>query len=692
MSKALNSTSPQSYWAINPSDEIGSDIQSRVDTFYNYLVSSSLVELWRRSFYAMYGLFAESATIGFGLFKIGTIIGGGAEGEIARVAVNHYRNLLTHNLSLTTQARPAVKARAVNSDSESLAATWLADGIVDYWMREKHLDRRFRDAVELALIFGESFVRLDWDAQQGNSYGVGPNGNPIFDGDVTCHNYNPFDVVRDTTADNSNDPNWYIVHELKNRYDLAAKHPDSADEILSVSTMTGQARRFVDPTKVIPSAGIGSRQSDLLDIYTFMHKTTAACPNGRMTITLEGGHVLFDGPLPFRNMPIYRISASDLIGAPFGWTTAFDLLGLQELTDKLYTIVSSNQMATGIQNFWLPPGSGLTKTEIAGGLNLLESVVKPEVLQLCATPPEIFNFINKIESIMEMLSGVSAVNRGQTPENLKSGSALAFVAAQAVTFASDLQASYNQLLESVCTGLVEILQDYATTPRLAVIAGQFNRPIMKSYIGKDLGRVQRVVVEATGSTSKTTAGKIQMAQDLLQSGLIRNAREYIAVYNTGELESLMESEMSEILLMRAENEDLRSGKPVRALKIDDHKSHILEHRALLGNPDSRKDLQLVQLVLGHIDEHINLQLQLQEQEPALLAVIGAQPFPQPQPPQPPQPLPPQVNQPGSGAQQAITAQNPTTQAAANVRPSRMPSLPGAADEATRAAYQQMQAQ
>jgi hypothetical protein len=686
----IQNASTNDYWAAAPSDEIGDVLQGRVDDYYAYLTSSSLVDLWRKSFYAYYGMLPAASTTGFGLFAVGSIIAKGFEGEIAGLKVNQIRNLITHLVVLTTQSRPAMKCRAVNSDSASLAQAYLGDGILDFYLREKKIEIDLKSSVEMALVFGEAFMRLDWNATAGKAYGKGPNGAPVYNGDIVVKAYNPFDVIRDTSRTAASGHAWYICHDTAVSYDLAAKYPHLASEILSSTSDISTARRFIDPTKVIPAAGVGSKQSDLLDVYEFIHEPTPALPTGRYTVMLQGGLTLFDGPLPFSKSPISRISASDIIGCPFGWTIAFDLLGVQEAIDKLYTIVLSNQLSSGVQNFWQPPGNGLNKTQLGGGLNLLESAIKPEVLELCKTPAEIFNFISKLEQVMETLSGVSAVNRGEAPENLKSGSALAFVASQAVTFSSGLQASYNMLIESVGTMIIEILKDFASTPRMAVIAGSFNRPLMKEFIGKDLAQIDRVVVDATSPMSKTTAGKIQIAQDLLQSGLIRNAREYITVVNTGELDPLYESEISENISVRAENEDLRAGKPVIALVIDDHPFHILEHRSILNNPDSRRDPVLVQNVLNHIQEHVDMDLQLQQQNPALLAIIKSPPLPGPQ--QPPQLQAPQPQvQPGGPVQAQIAAVNPTQKAAEGVHPARMPSLPAGADQQSQESYAQLKA-
>ena len=135
---------------------------------------------------------------------------------------------------------------------------------------------------------------------------------------------------------------------------------------------------------------------------------------------LQGGQVLFDGPLPFSHMPAYRVTTGDVVGSPFGWTNNFNLLGIQEAVDKLYTIDFTNLMATGMQTFWQPLNNGLSKSDIQG-LTLLESQVEPKVLNLCATPLGLNESRAGLEAVMETLSGISAVSRGQTPENLSQG-------------------------------------------------------------------------------------------------------------------------------------------------------------------------------------------------------------------------------------------------------------------------------
>lgn len=683
------------YFAAAPSGDIAQELQKKVDGYYTYLISANLTELWRRAYRAYYGMRQTTGASGWGVFDTGAIIAAGDQGEIARVKVNHLANLITHQLSLTTGTRPELECRAVNSDAASLVSAALGDGVVEYFMRERKIERNYNLAIETALVLSEGYVVLGWDAKAGKEYGTGPNGSILYDGDLTARNYTPFQVIKDTTKNSDDEQNWYIVHNKKNRYDLMASYPNLADQIEKVRSdqSTASNRTFADPSKIIAVTSFGVQESDDIPYMEFYHGVTDAMPFGRHTIFVNGDLCLFDGPLPYREIPVYRVAPKNIIGTPFGWTTTFDILALQELIDKLYTIVTTNIFANGIQNFWNPPGNTVTPYQLAGGLNMLESPIRPELLQLLNTPAEVYNFINKVESVMETLSGISGINRGDLPTHDLSGSAMAFMASQAITFSSSLQSSANQLLESLGTGMVNILKDFAATPRIAIISGVQNRPLMKTYMGQDLEGINNVVCDATSALSKTTAGKISIADNLLATpGMIKTPQEYLTLIKTGNMEPMTRGPVMENFLIQQENEWLLQGKSPQVIRTDDHAQHIAEHKTLLASPSSREDGMLVENVLNHIAQHEQAQLNLQQNDPAILAAMGDQALPFPVAP-PPSPQPQSGGAPNSNAAGIAGTVNPasgTAQKAATVKAPNMPHLPKGTDPQTQSSYQQLQ--
>ncbi len=265
---------------------------------------------------------------------------------------------------------------------------------------------------------------------------------------------------------------------------------------------------------------------------------------------------------------------------------------------------------------------------------------------------------------METISGVNATVRGNPESSLKSGSALALVATQAIQFSQNFQQAYTQLLEDLGTATINLLKDFATSPRVAMIAGLSNSVYMQEFTGNDLSEINRVLVDMGNPLARTTAGRINLAESLIANGMIQTPEQYIQVLTTGRLEVAIEGTQAELLLIRAENEAIMRGEDVDAIITDLHAVHIREHKVLLASPQSRKNAQLVQATLNHIQEHIDL---MKSANKDILVMTGSQPLP------PDQPQPAEQMQPGAAP--LFDASNPVIQEAQKVNNPKMPQNP-----------------
>lgn len=683
-------TSSDTYWAALPPVELTRHLTKKIDEYYQFITRYQFLDKWKRSYLAYYGM----SEAGLDTSKLNQA---GTNGEQYIIKINHFRSLLQNLLTLTTSQRPALQPKAQNTDSKSLNQTVLARSVLDYYMTEKRLEKELKKACEFALLAGEGFLTEQWNATRGEIYTVSPSGVPIYDGDAEFQVFHPIDVIRECWSENQQTPTWHIIRVFKNKYDLAAKYPEMAEDILSVSKSPDYFSRYTFMTFDALT------NSDYIPVYMFYHSPTESLPNGRQFEFIDIEVYTTDGPLAYKNPPIYRIAPADYHGTPFGYTIAYDLMGLQKTYDSLASIVTTNQLNYGIQNILIPRGAEINVVSLAQGLNAIEydrNIGKPEPLNLVQTPAEIFSQMDRIQHLMETLSGVNSVARGNPESSLHSGAALALVAAQAVQFNSGLQGSYNRLLEDCGTGLIEILQEYANTPRIAQIAGKSNRARVQEFKGEDLIGINRVTVETVNPISKTAAGRLQEAQDLLQNKMITNPQHYFEVITTGTLDTLYEHETSQILNIRSENEDLMDGKKPIVIMTDQHVAHIKEHATCMDSPEARRDPHIAGLVTAHIQEHINA---LKNADPQLLQLLGQQPLP-PSPPQaapqngaPPPMAPPHhggpthpggpVGPPGPNIPQVQNPTPPLQQAAQAVQGPQMPRLPQGSPPEIQEAYQ-----
>lgn len=585
----------QIYWASVEGKDIADRIIDKVEDYYRYLTVSGRMDLWKRSWSYYYKPLMTGAQLN----------PMGAQGELTALGVNQYRNLLVHLETMTIQQRVSFEPRATNSDAKSQAQVVLANGLLDYYMREKRLERNIKQAVKDGLMFGEGFLRAEWAPKGGKVYGKSPAGADIYEGDMKYTNYTPLNCIRDYTLETPADNKWYILREFQNKYELAASFPDIAEDILDDSV------DLLTQIKTTTLSALGLEESDNIPVYTLIHEPTPAVPKGRYTTVLGNGTKMLDGPLPYKKSHVYRLAPDEQTGSIFGYSVAFDLLPVQEALDILYSTIITNQSAFGVQNILYPKGSDLSVVQLAGGLNGIPydpKLGEPKSLQLTQTPAEIFSFVDKLEQIGETLSGANSVIRGDPEKSLESGAALALVQSMAIQFSMNLQQSYAQIVEDAGTGSIQILQDFATVPRVATIAGKSNRPIMKDFKGSDLDQIERVMVDMGNPMTRTTAGKVNLAESLMKNNMIENPDQYIQVITTGRLEPVIESKQANLILIKEENEGLSDGQPQRALITDNHAQHIMEHKIVLANTSVRSTPNdpVVEITLAHIQEHISL--------------------------------------------------------------------------------------
>lgn len=599
------------YFAAQEAKKTASTVSRKANQWFNRLYSNGYLDKVRDMWMAYNG---EMFGFGSGGHKVTF---GGEQGELAQIAVNHIRSIGANMLTMVTTNRPVFEVKAINTDYKSLTQATLGNDLLEYYMREKRLEKFLKRATEYAIVLGTGYVKMEWNATSGEMYDFNESTQTaIYEGDVHFCNLTPYDVVFDTTKESEMDHEWIICRTFKNKFDLASKYPELADKISDLQTKSDLNKYRLDT--------LGDEETDDVPVYEFFHKRTESMPDGRYLMYLTEDIILMDAPMPYRNLPIYRISPSDIIGTTFGYTPLFDLLPLQDAANSLYSTILSNQHAFGVQSIYVPRTADISMKSLEGGMNLIEGNAKPEPINFTQTPPEVFNFLQKIEQAMETVSGVNAVSRGNPEASLKSGTALALVQSMSLQFMSGLQQQYVQLIEDVGTGLINMLKDFASVPRIAVIAGRTNKAyVEKEFTGDDLSSVNRVMVSVGNPMSQTTAGRVQMATEMIQYGIIKSPEQYFTVLHTGQLNAITDDTQDELLNIKRENEALLNREYVPALSIDQHTLHIKNHRALISDPDLRKDEELVSTVLNHIQEHVDL---LRNTDPALLQLIGEQPL------------------------------------------------------------------
>lgn len=662
--KYQRSKSDEYFASVEDPDKLAEGIVRKITEWRGFLTNKGLVSLWNKKLMNYYGFSANGNSSQ-------AVQRGGSEGELSLVKVNDLHNLIQNQLVIITAQRPSGVARAINSNTESLRSARIGSAIAEYYQTQSNFEQKFVNTVETALLLDEAYTELFWDMSAGDPIAVDPEtGKPVMSGDVVLRTHCPWNVARDPGA-KVEDQKYSILSYRVNRFDAATMYPDFKDEIM----MAGEDALPKLALDYLPEG------SDEIFVHRLVHDRTPAVPDGRYALMIAE-KIVYDSELPYKDYPVDRVAPSDVIDGPIGYTSANDIMGLEQVTDALHSIITTNEITFGGQTIIGAIGSDIKHTDLAKGVRYFE--VQPEFvdkikpLNLVRTAPEIFQYVNVLNNKKEQQVGVNSVVRGQPEGALSgaSGSALALIQSQAISFNSGTQRGYFRLMSSVMSKTIGILRSYADTPRVAAIVGKSKSMGLKQfkYTGKDLNAISSIVYEQTNPVSQSIGGRLQMAQDLIKANMIKSPKQYITVLTTGNLDTMTEDDEADQLLILEENEFMSDGKPVKAVITEMHQDHIKSHMSVLSSVEAKQDPKITSLVLGHIQEHIDLWTQASQSNPGLLFATGQQMIPMaPPPPQGPPPgAPPQGGPPPSGP---AAMQNPQSGVQKKAQDVRQPSLP-----------------
>jgi hypothetical protein len=611
------------YFARLPSRECAEVCEELIDGYYTEATRSGRVGLYRTAFYDYYE----------GFLVRGQLYRKGAQGEQTGITVNNYHNFIKHRVTMTCQQKLSYDPQAVDGSHRAMEQIRLAKGLLSLYTDRSDidLDGRLRKATQWCQMYGESYIVALWDETKGKTVALDTeSGELVPEGDVSIKVYDPLSVIRDVYRSDSDSDQWYILKEEVNKVDLAVQYPQFEADIMADSLEAVYRDRQIYPCY--------SALSDIIWKWTLFHDRTTAVPEGRMLTFITSKLVLDDGPLPpeYERPPVHRMAPEDLGGSPWGYTDMFDILPICNAISRLHSTVLTNNTTFGLQHILVGRDSNFTESQLGTGLSLLEwdpskgPAAKPEAMNLTKSAPETYEYISTLTQTAGTLAGINEVSRGNPDLVLKgaqSGAALALMSTQSIQFNSDLGKAYQSLAERVGTAIIKMLATRSVVPRQGRMLGMSGKPYSKEFKGDDLSLIDKITVKTGNPLAQTTSGRLQIAQSLLDGGFIKNRQDYMQVIETGNLDPMLEAYDMEISLIKDENDQMGQGPIPDAVVFDNHVMHIPEHQVLLASVEARRNPQLIQAVLKHIQSHLGFLAGNAEHGPMnpILASIGNQP-------------------------------------------------------------------
>lgn len=550
----------------------------------------------------------------------------GEQDERITVRSNHLRSLARRLLIMATETRPAFEVTTINDSPKSMNEAQLGQLLIDYYLDDGSLEQTCRRVAEKALLDSRAYLHAWWDPMKGDAAQPDPNApgeREIRAGDLVYEDVSAYEVARDVRAPAALPMEWAVVRRWVNKWTLAARYPERAQEII--------AAECAPETTIALWGELPQKSADWVPLLVLYHEQTDALPQGRHVEVL-GDVVIYDGPLTYERIPLIEMTPTTLADTSWGYSDVWDLFGLQEGYDAAVSACLSQQRAVAHANLLVAKAQQVDAIDIAKGLRKIEylndgNAPPPSWLSPPPLPESALKLRDLMKDDLEINSGVNSVARGA--ESGASGAQDALTQSMAVQYAGGLIGTYAILLREAAAHTIRLLQVFAKAPRMAEIAGSSEMPAVRQFSGQDLASIRNVRVELAAPETRTVAGRDAMAKELVQLFPEQvSVEQYLAFKTTGRWQPMVQRAASEIRLIREENDHLATGaKPVFALAEDNHALHVAEHNVVLHSCEARADNELVRRVAEHIKAHREMMAPppLPGDEMALAGGPGGQP-------------------------------------------------------------------
>ena len=590
------------YWFSRKGDDLSAELSKRVQDFQKFARNVGLCHIWNKN-----RAFYENRVFGNNISN--DILDTGEVGELKASTFNHFRNILRHTINSLVSSVPAFDVSAVNTDKKSRDSSKIGRQVVDYYYKVKRVKKDMASTAEKAVVYGDGFIVGEFNPTIGRVITTDEKKNIIREGDFDFGSFSPFDVFYDVTKRDKLDWEWVIFRRRKNKFDIAELFPNRKQDILGLETSC----RDDEYSEYFLETGYDADvESDDIFVYAAYHRSNNVLPKGKYVLfagDVENPVMLSENNNPYRDdLPVFPLSPSTFLETCFGFTEANVLRSSQMMATLAVSAIITNMNSGTVKNIWSPKGSNLALEKLAEGLNHIQSDVKPEVLDFYSDNRNDIEVLKLCIETMETLSGQNAVVRGNVRDtpNLKSGVALATVIQQSQQYSQALKMAFDELFEDVFTFILKTLKRVASEERIIEVVGKSKRSMVKSFTGKDLNGVSRVVITQTNPIIKMPAGKIEVANEMLKLGVITPVQ-YFDVINTGNLDVATESDEKLMNYIGAVKEALLEGKQVPPIPGINHQLFIQEIQSLLydldltSNPENKPIVQnIITLINGHL--------------------------------------------------------------------------------------------
>lgn len=456
-----------------------------------------------------------------------------------KMVVNKVRVAVRTEHAKLCQNKPIPTVVPSTGENEDFAAANVAEQILKTEFASRRYDAIYRRWVWWGVVCGTSFKKMYWDSKY-EDLDATPE-NPILGADGRT----PLTTTDGTPFSKSNPVKGKIMIEHVNPFhiyvpDLTTEDINAQPFIMHVMTRSPQYVQnnfgFVptcdarESSTILESAFL-TTTNDKTILDSVLIKEVWIKPNAHPQFP-QGGLVTVINdkvvqyvekwPWPFKEYPFYKYDGIKT-GGFYGDSIIVDLIPLNKEYNRTKSQMLEIKNTMGKPKLVYQQGSlnpRMISSEPGASIPYRLGFEKPIILPGVEVPATMGMELDRLTSDFDDISGQHEITRGNTPSQVTSGTAIAFLQEQDDTKLADQVSSIEHQTELLGQHYLKLVTTYWDDARLVKVAGNDFAFEAKMWKGSDLKGNTDVKIQTGSALPFSKAAKQAMVTEFMQAGWI----------------------------------------------------------------------------------------------------------------------------------------------------------------------------
>lgn len=529
-----------------------------------------------------------------------------------KMVINKIRTAVRTEHSKMCQNKPVPTVMPSTGENEDFAAANVGEQLLKTEFATPEFNKVYRSWAWWGVVTGSGFLKMYWDGAAidhlRSPVGVVPSmadGQPLRDstgnafesaepikGKIRVERVTPFHVyVPDLLTEDINDQP-YVMHVL-------TRSPQYIENNYGFKPIcdTKSSDTILDSAFFSAAQSEATLDSVLVKEVWIKPNAHKEFPRGGM-VTVINDHVVQwvdRWPYPFDEFPFYHYQGIKT-GGFYGDSIIVDLIPLNKEYNRTKSQMLEIKNTTGRPHLLYQEGSLNPKkisSEPGQAVGYRMGFEKPTILPATEVPATMGMELDRLTSDFDDISGQHEITRGNTPPQVTSGTAIAFLQEQDDGKLLDQISGVEHAIALVGRHYLKMVSKYWTTPRLVKVVGRDEAFEAHMWKGSDLKGNTDVQVQSGSALPTSKAAKQALITEFMQNGWI-DPSSGLEILDFGGLQKVIDEALVD--KKQAQRENLKMSKlnaedidsfikpPVGLQVMQDASGQEIAHNPATGEP------------------------------------------------------------------------------------------------------------